>query len=510
MKLYRTHQYLLFLSVVLLCSCVEYIPVFIPDETPAIARVQVPSNAASDNLFRINNIFHKFAIDGQNNLFVFTSSELRRPKFPLYTVGSALPAGYETNLIQLANDLTSTATITERYIEERGDIVSENIMQVAISGHIYIAEHIAGKAKPGTDQLRFYRDISLSKISADGAQQWMRRIDAGAGDSDDRILKFDIDGLGRLVLTVALYGGLPDSNWESIATIYYDQEGNKLFQHSEYSFVDPAGNLYSIKQEVSVHTYATTSIAKYTSIGTLLWEKETGGRLRNIEFDDLGQLYLTFDDNTIYVQKWDTNGQLLWQWDLVDLDSDIRRSKSVLSSGGMIYLVFERFVETSPPQPTILKFGNLTPPRHGTYSILVTKINQNGVTHWEHEVASWSSGDGMPSYELLDVVFDSKDRIYISAYARSGSRVDGSNFFAYSYYFGAWTSTVVLDTLGSKIYTIQEPNYKAEHFIVDSLDNFYMLGYDSGYLQGYGELFQNMPAQDITGNLIVKHNVDQL
>ena len=238
---------------------------------------------------------------------------------------------------------------------------------------------------------------------------------SNAGVSDIFIAKFGSAGNFIKVISV---GG---TNYEEATSICTDTFGNIFVTGFFYSSSIAFGSttLYSNT------TYAEVFIAKYDTIGNVLWAKQAVGskedRPSSIAADHLGNIYVTgiFESTSIsfgsttltnaggtgspsdaFLTKYNANGNLIWAKRVGGTSIDISNSIAVDSYGNAI--IAGCFRSSS------LSFGSTTLYNSYLTDIYVAKYNATGDVLW----AKWSGDVGNETIEAITT--DIQGNLYLA------------------------------------------------------------------------------------------------
>ncbi len=172
-------------------------------------------------------------------------------------------------------------------------------------------------------------DAFLLKYSFSGTLLWQK---TWGGIGNDRTFGLALDGSGY-VYVAGLTSGLGASGWDTFllkyssgGTLLWEKTwGGSNFEEISALAVDSGGNAYLAgrTQSFSTGNYDTL-LLKYSSSGTLLWQKTWGGSNTDIAhtlgMDVSGNVYVTGDTKSFGGGDWDTfllkyspSGNLLWQ-----------------------------------------------------------------------------------------------------------------------------------------------------------------------------------------------------
>jgi len=251
------------------------------------------------------------------------------------------------------------------------------------------------------------------------------------------------------------------SSWDMVI-IKYDSAGNTLWTRQfgttdgdtmEGIDVDAAGNAYVVGTTMLPGSNNTLFIAKYDTNGNQLWVRQTPGLGLGIATDSSGNVYVT-NHGTFYsfgVLKYDTNGNELWRRQLNAGNKDISFDVDT-DAAGNVYL-------------TGWTDGSLGAASQGAADIVVVKYSPDG-TH------QWSRQFGTPADEIgRAIVVDDAGNSYVTGNT-GGDLARISNGQADIF-------TLKLDTFGSLQWMRQygtAPTGGGEAIAMDSAGNVYVTG----------------------------------
>ena len=447
-------------------------PTYVPDETPAIYRISI-SNSSSNDIYRRFILSHKtqkLEIDGQDNLLFYQENELHQDYDHLK---ESTYVGHEMRVKKYNSQLQFQWEVIYNNNYKLKSNPNGKI-QTDKQGNVYLAGHEYNTSYSTVNNLDF--DIVLRKYDVNGNLVWSRFFDSAVGNSFDTLLNIEIDDYGRIFL-IGEFEKMPiaigpDTGIQK--TIVLDNDGNELFRIEDAigkyfagPVIDRAGNFCLV---------TGNKIKKYTATGSKLWETQINDLLLytdlSLKIDAQNNIFVVAHqpdlDITWNIKKWDANGAYLWQSTAgVDI---------AIVADGSIYTISE-----------------------SELGVLTSKLNTHGQVLWERIQPKQAE-----HYPILKINVDSKNRVYATFFALDDKLTERS------YRTGSWTGTTVYDAQGNILHTINEPNLIINNIKLDSLDNFYLQGFDEGYVNGYSDHFNNISNTDIAGTIIVKHNVDLL
>ena len=347
-------------------------------------------------------------------------------------------------------------------------------------------------------------------LQVEPTQQWVQQLGSNsfdglgdvATDSEGNVflagwVRGDIDGN-----TYQGGPGAPGSTGDGVLT-KYDREGNKLWTKTLGSTedegfagvaTDSQGNAYVVG-----HTFGALNnhqnlgktdgfIGKYDPDGNLIWSKHIGtgedDLLTNVIVDRDDNFYTVgatlgfmegtdrhFGNDTL-IQKWDSNGNLLWTKQFTSIDPSTSTGKDIVLDEKTGDLLIAGNVA-----------GNLDgQTSSGSYDIMVARYDRDGNAIWERQFGTtgWD--------EAVAIDTDSDGNIYVSGVVQEA--LEGETYEGSRDAFAA-----KLDKDGNLIWTEQiaqngntDPNYQGDDFAygigVDANDQIYVTGHIDGSLDG--------------------------
>ena len=313
-------------------------------------------------------------------------------------------------------------------------------------------------------------DIFIAKYDAGGNVLWAK---SAGGSVNDFSYSISTDDIGNIYMSGAFTSSniafdsivLANASNSGIANIFiakYDANGNVLWAKSTGGTypaygasvtTDVSGYLY-ISGEFSSPTitfgsitltnanntgnYQDFFIAKYDSVGNVVWAKSAGGNdlesCIDVSCDDSGNLFMVgrFDspslnfgsttlinsgNSDIFIGKYDSNGNLLWVKSAGGTNSDFGYNIST-DSNGNAYI-------TGKFKSSAITFGSTTLTNMdtaGTYDIFIAKYDASG-----NEVWAKSEG-GTSNEEARSVSTDANSNLYITGYFESPNITIGTNY----------------------------------------------------------------------------------
>lgn len=219
-------------------------------------------------------------------------------------------------------------------------------------------------------------------------------INSNSGDQDIFIVKYN--ALGNVVWAKAIGG----TGYDITAGSTTDAAGNLYVTGGYYSPFITIGTT-TLTNADTVTVTADMFIAKYDSVGNLLWVKGAGGTKidsgKDINTDDVGNVYVTgqFYSPTItfgtslltnvggmgyslalFIVKYDSSGTLIWALGVDDVEG-----YSSTDVNGNIYLACRSI------SPTIT-FGTFTLTNAGYSDIYIVKYDSSGNVIWVQSAGS--------------------------------------------------------------------------------------------------------------------------
>jgi hypothetical protein len=218
------------------------------------------------------------------------------------------------------------------------------------------------------------------------------------------------------------------------------------FDESYDLAVDPQGNVYVagmieyiadfgngvLLESSGVHDIF---IAKYDSVGTLVWAVKAGGsdgdKIQSITLDGKGSIYVTgeFEDtsywgpimkiaeggNNNFVARYDTSGNVLWVRSLGTVSPSHTRGYGVCTdANGNVYAVGGTLGDTYLD-------GNFLFTSYGDYDGIIISYDPSGNFRWAKHVG------GTDSDKARGIVSDQAGYIYVTGYYSNTAHFSGSN-----------------------------------------------------------------------------------
>jgi len=208
-----------------------------------------------------------------------------------------------------------------------------------------------------------------------------------------------------------------------------DPEGN-VYVAGMIEYLADFGNGFHLEAS-GVHDIF---IAKYDSIGTLVWAVRAGGRdgdkIQSITLDGQGSIYVTgeFEDtsywgpimkvaeggNNMFVARYDTSGNVQWVRSLGTVSPSHTRGYGVCTdANGNVYVACGTLGDTYYD-------GNFLFSSNGDYDGIIISFDRSGNFRWAHHVG------GNDSDKARGVVSDQGNFIYLTGYFANTANFSGS------------------------------------------------------------------------------------
>lgn len=244
-------------------------------------------------------------------------------------------------------------------------------------------------------------------------------------------------------------------------------------QSTRCAMYDNLDNLY-----VCGRSGSSGTIAKFDSVGTLLWQKTLSKpnpeaiNFYSLSLDNSNNVYVTgvyYTDDTIFntakvlVVKYDTNGNLQWQ--------------KTLGSSGLSQAGFGVTVEKSTGNFYVCGIFQ-TVPSENTPKILLLKYDSVGTVLWQRSMTNADSGPALVQAVSNSIALDSSGNVYVVGTLYGNSLISGvlikyNSSGVLQWQVGLYKST----TSGSAYYGI----------VIDSSNNIFVCGIIDGDLE-YGDI----------------------
>lgn len=309
--------------------------------------------------------------------------------------------------------------------------VSSKSLAVDLDGNVYVSGYFGSAT---VDSLNFdgvkittngQRDIFLAKYNNDGQIQWA--VSAGGALSDEEARSTAVDHLGNVIIT----GRFVDTA---------NFSGTQLISNG-------SGDIF---------------VAKYNSIGNLLWVVNAGGpkadRGESVDVDALGNIYVVgffdsiatfgsvqFEDSTkkeeAFIAKYDPDGNLIWLRSGGGPSADVANGLKVMPNG--CCFITGRFNETAA-------FGSEEITSAGANDIFFANVDADGNLIWVKRAGSTDNDYG--NAITVDVVGNS----YATGYYRLNANFDLITLTG----FGA--QDIFIAKIGDIIVPVELTSFKAE------------------------------------------------
>lgn len=312
-----------------------------------------------------------------------------------------------------------------------------------------------------------YKDAYILKLNTNGEFLWAKQF---GGPSFDIANAVAVDALGN-VYSSGWFEGTVDFNpgfgvnnltSEGLQDIYIqklDANGNFVWAKSmggpenDYTYsiaLDPLGNVYStggfqgtVDFDPSSGNHSITAfgssdiyIQKLDANGNFIWAKHLGGSWGSMGYsivaDSIGNVYSTghiqgtvdFDPGVgvhnlisaglydIYIQKLDTDGNLIWVKQIGGFSHDVGKSIT-LDNNGDVYAT-GRFYGTVDFDPSLESETNLI--SQGSTDVFILKLGSQGNFHWAKSFGGneGDSGNDIAVYNNEDVYSSGRFRASVN------------------------------------------------------------------------------------------------
>jgi hypothetical protein len=352
---------------------------------------------------------------------------------------------------------------TFQWVKSIGGATTENGIQstIDVSGNVYITGSFQGTVDfdPGSGISNLTsagsKDIFVQKFSSSGQFMWAKRI---GGTSEDVGTSITTDKFEDVIVT-GNFKGIVDFNPNSGYSYLTSNGGSDIFiqklspdgdlkwaeseggMSSDYGGTvktDESGNIYLVQNFSGIADfdpgrsyYPLTSngsddisIQKLNLSGTLIWVKSIGGSLsdigKSISIDNSGNVYVTgyyqstvdFDPESginlyssygaedIFIQKLNSNGNLVWVECMGGTGSDKGTSLS-LDLSGNIYVTgsFQgtlHYFDSEGGGPTLLNAATVS--SAGGSDMFIQKITPGGNVSWIKQIGGEYNDYGTSIY----------------------------------------------------------------------------------------------------------------
>jgi hypothetical protein len=205
---------------------------------------------------------------------------------------------------------------------------------------------------------------------------------------------------------------IDDNETPSIA--WQKQLGTPEYDHANAVATDSTGNVYTTGRTTGNLAGTNAGLGdafvnKFDDNGNLLWQRQLGtsgyDEANGMSVDDAGNVYLTgwtdgaFDGNTSdrdpWIAKYDTNGNLAWKKQLGSEAYDISNGAISVAGNGSIYI-------------TGRTYGNLGGSNQGDMDAWVAKYDSDGNQEWLQQLgtAAWD--------EAESIAIDADGNVYLT------------------------------------------------------------------------------------------------
>lgn len=210
--------------------------------------------------------------------------------------------------------------------------------------------------------------VSLLKYDPAGNLVW-QKIWSGSGSGSDEGDSIAVDSLGNVYVTgsTTSFG-----TGYSVLILKFNSSGNLLWQriwgdggnnYGNSVAVDSSGNIYVTGNAFSFTDGARVYLLKFDSTGNLLWQRLWGGSYgRGVAVDSSGNIYVTgatsgYYGNHILLLKYNSTGDFMWGANWSGSNLEVGTGISVDSSGN-IYVTGYTSSFGPGSHVFLLKFGS--------------------------------------------------------------------------------------------------------------------------------------------------------
>jgi hypothetical protein len=348
--------------------------------------------------------------------------------------------------------------------------VESNAVTNDASGNVFVTGSLQGTADfdPGPTILNLTsagnRDVFVAKYTKAGALAWAKDLRGGSGGSVAQGAAVAVDGSGNVLISGTFTGtvnfdpaagntSFTAAGRNDIFVAKYDPSGNLVwardvagtsgaFDQAYALAVDGAGNVAAAGSFQNTATFGTTAltaggnfdsfVTKLNSSGQFLWTAVTTGsgssvaQSAGVTFDGSGDVLstgffggsVTFgigasaqkptpgDSRTIFIQKFDATGNLLWVDGLGGTDIDQANSIAADATGNLY--VTGLFASTLNFNPA----GNATLTAGGFEDAFLLKLNSAGQFGWVKDLATinFNAAQG------TGVALDATGHVFVAGY----------------------------------------------------------------------------------------------
>ena len=399
--------------------------------------------------------------------------------------------------------------------------------------------------------------IALNAIVANAqAPNWLWARSAGpnAGGnylSETNAVAVDVSGnvyvAGFFQSPIITFGSDTLKSPGSIFLVKYDKNGNVLWAKNSGGTgaatsiaVDASGNVYVAENLGYSTSYDSISFIKYAANGNVIWSTKklggTGGDIEttSIAVDALGNTYVSgyfysakfifgsdtlnncgvsYNYSSIFLAKYDYNGNALWAKNACSVGNDKATSVAVDTSDNVYLtgyfggssLIFFHFPHDSTVSTT------LTNP--GYNDIFLVKYDSNGKGQWAKSAGGTASG-GLYYGWANSVAVDASGNLYVTGYFESSTFIFGSDTLTSLSYYNIFLAKYNIYGNGQWAKIIGGKSGVANSVAVDGLGNAYVTGQldslssGSGYPTGkFIDMF--LTKYDNNGNLLWTKSVSE-
>ncbi|MGK7892887.1 MAG: SBBP repeat-containing protein [Xenococcus sp. (in: cyanobacteria)] len=376
-------------------------------------------------------------------------------------IQQASKAGIDLSLSITHNISSSELALTEIWKVQFGSPTMDvsTGMTVDSSGNVYIM---------GASRAQVWNNW-LAKYDKSGSLIWKKYLEDLDNELTDAISRgIAVDSFGNVYLIrdpakVVKY----DSNG---SLIWKKQFGISINDQSRAIIVDSHDNIYLIGSMANPSAEETDlEIAKYNSLGSLIWKTSPIKGGSYIAVDQASNVYVTGATNDFldeggnvdaWLSKYDNNGFLVWKKQLGIAVSDSLSHGISVDLAGNIYITGETD-------------GTLASLNSGNRDVWIAKYNSRGFLVWKKQ---WGT---IYDDHVRSIAVAQAGNIYLSGF-EDQLTIEASD--------AAWDAWIVkYDSNGVPIWkkTIRTSKTdSSESLIVDNEDNIYIAGSTTGSLAG--------------------------
>lgn len=298
------------------------------------------------------------------------------------------------------------------------------------AGNIYMSGQTSSSGGAGNF------DALIIKLAPNGNQIWQRSI---GGTNYEDSYDIVVDKNNNCLYIVGRVESAIVNTEADYLLVKYDLDGTLLWQRSigedfyedgQDITVDSSGNIYIIGYSDSTSEIGewNTFIIKFNSSGVVQWQKKYGASFitdpdtayddtgHSIFIDSTGNIYVTGLTSSlnpeglkIFITKFDSNCDIIWQKRLLGVDDAQSYSVKVDNVGNIFVL------------------GHTRDNAEGLNDIILTKLNSAGAIQWQRILGGSGNEEG------YDLVLDSFNNTYIVGLSNSSGSVGGNDILIAKY-----------------------------------------------------------------------------